>query len=77
MSTIAERVASRFLAAQDEQEKEAVSPPGWDKSVERMKKHKDIDNPFALAWYMHNKGDKPHPKKKEAADWKLHPQGAK
>jgi hypothetical protein len=25
-----------------------------------MKKHPEIDNPWALAWYMKNKGDKPH-----------------
>ena len=37
-----------------------VSPPGWEGSVKAMKKHKDIDNPYALAWHMKNKGDKPH-----------------
>ena len=38
-----------------------VSPPGWSGTTKAMKKHKkDIDNPFALAWYMKNKGDKPH-----------------
>lgn len=41
-----------------------VAPPGWENTVKRMKKHKDISNPFALAWYMKNKGDKPHKKKK-------------
>jgi len=35
------------------------SPPGWKGTVEKMKDHKDIDNPFALAWYMKNKGNKP------------------
>jgi hypothetical protein len=40
--------------------KEAVSPEGWGGTVEHMKKHKDIDNPFALAYYMKEKGDKPH-----------------
>lgn len=45
-----------------------VSPPGWGKSVEKMKKHKDIDNPFALAWYMHNKGYKPHHKESAGED---------
>jgi hypothetical protein len=38
----------------------AVSPPGWDKTVEHMKDHPEIDNPWALAWYMKNKGDTPH-----------------
>lgn len=37
-----------------------VSPPGWGKTVEKMKKHKEIDNPFALAWSMKKKGYKPH-----------------
>ncbi len=42
------------------QELPEVSPPGWAGSVKAMKKHKDIDNPWALAWHMKNKGDKPH-----------------
>lgn len=37
-----------------------VSPPGWSGTVEKMKTHKEISNPFALAWYMRNKGDKSH-----------------
>jgi len=42
------------------------APPGWSGTVKAMKKHKNIDNPFALAWYMKKKGDKPHyqPEKK-------------
>ena len=58
-------------------EKEAASPPGWGGTVRAMKKHKEIDNPYALAWYMSKKkkGDKwgpggklkkkPHPHYKE------------
>jgi hypothetical protein len=43
-----------------------VSPPGWSGSVKAMKKHKkDIDNPYALAWHMKKKGDKPHYKPEE------------
>lgn len=54
-SQIAERAEARgFL------QREAVSPPGWGGTVKKMKEHKEIDNPFALAWYMKNKGDKPH-----------------
>ena len=45
---------------------EAKSPPGWEDSVKRMKKHPEIDNPWALAWHMKNKGNKPHKKKKDA-----------
>ena len=43
----------------------AVAPPGWEGPIKEMKKDKDIDNPWALAWYMKNKGDKVH---KEAVD---------
>jgi len=38
------------------------SPPGWGGTVWHMKHHHGdkIDNPWALAWYMKNKGDKAH-----------------
>jgi len=39
-----------------------VAPPGWSGSVKAMKKHKEIDNPFALAWWMKKKGYKAHHK---------------
>lgn len=39
-----------------------VSPKGWEGTVKAMKKHKDIDNPWALANYMKNKGYKSHKK---------------
>ncbi len=35
-----------------------VSPPGFEGTVKSMKKDKDIDNPYALAWWMKNKGYK-------------------
>lgn len=39
---------------------QAVSPPGWEDTVKKMKKHPDeIDNPWALSWYMKNKGYTP------------------
>ena len=38
---------------------EGTAPPGWKHSVERMKKDHGIDNPFALAWWMRNRGAKP------------------
>ena len=45
----------------DDENMDGTAPPGWKHSVERMKKkHKDISNPFALAWYLHNRGYKPH-----------------
>jgi hypothetical protein len=37
-----------------------VSPPGWEGTVKAMKKHPEIDNPWALAWSMKNKGYKSH-----------------
>lgn len=43
-----------------------VSPPGFGGTVKAMKKHKNISNPFALAWYMKKKGAKSHIK--EAQD---------
>jgi hypothetical protein len=36
------------------------APPGFEGTVKAMKKHKEIDNPYALAWYMKNKGMKSH-----------------
>ena len=39
-----------------------VSPPGFKGTVKAMKKHGEIDNPFALAWYMKKKGYKSHRK---------------
>lgn len=44
-----------------------MAPPGWSGSVKAMKGQPGIDNPFALAWSMKNKGDTPHvpPEKKE------------
>jgi hypothetical protein len=40
-------------------EQVAVAPPGWENTVKKMKKHDEIDNPWALAWHMKNKGDTP------------------
>jgi hypothetical protein len=44
-----------------------VSPPGFEGTVKAMKKHKEIDNPYALSWYMKNQGFKSH-KKKDGTD---------
>ena len=37
-----------------------MAPPGWEGTVKAMKKHSEIDNPFALAWWMKRKGAKSH-----------------
>ena len=42
-----------------------VSPPDWEGTVKKMKKEKNIDNPWALAWYMKNKGYTPHATEQE------------
>jgi len=39
-----------------------VAPEGWEGTVKAMKKHKGVKNPWALAWYMKNKGYKSHKK---------------
>lgn len=39
-----------------------AAPKGWEGTVKAMKKHKEIDNPWALAHYMKNKGYKSHKK---------------
>lgn len=41
-----------------------VSPEGWEGTVKAMKKHKEIDNPWALAYYMKKKGYQSHEKEK-------------
>lgn len=43
--------------------KESV-PTGWEPTVKKMKKHGDIDNPFALANWMDSQGYTPHAGKK-------------
>lgn len=38
----------------------AKAPAGWENTVKHMKQHKEITNPYALAWYQKDKGDTPH-----------------
>jgi hypothetical protein len=45
-----------------------VAPKGWEGTVKAMKKHDEIDNPYALAWSMKNKGYKSH-KQEEGAEF--------
>jgi hypothetical protein len=45
-----------------EEQVSEVAPPGFEGTVKAMKKYKKIDNPFALAWSMKNKGYKSHKK---------------
>jgi len=51
----------------EEKEKEKAglqekAPPGFEGTVKAMKKKKEIDNPYALAWSMYKKGYKSHKK---------------
>jgi len=39
-----------------------TAPKGWEGTVKGLKQHKEIDNPFALAHWMKNKGYKSHKK---------------
>lgn len=45
---------------QDVQPMNEKTPAEWEGTVKAMKKHKEIDNPFALAQYMKKKGYTPH-----------------
>jgi hypothetical protein len=55
-----QKLFRQLLDLLNESSLDEVSPPGWGKTVEKMKKHKEIDNPFALAWSMKKKGYEPH-----------------
>jgi len=46
------------------EEMNEAAPEGWEGTVKSMKKHKEIDNPWALAYYMKSKGYKTHKKDK-------------
>lgn len=37
---------------------EGVTPPGFEKVVKRLKKNKDVSNPWAIAWWLKNRGVK-------------------
>ncbi len=55
------RIADKIL---DSFEREAVSPPGWKGTVEKMKEKKEILNPWSLSWWMYNQ-KKPGGRKKK------------
>lgn len=48
-----------------DKEVDEIAPPGWEGTVRHMKKHKEIDNPYAPAWSMKKKGFKSHIKPKK------------
>jgi len=43
-----------------------VAPPGWEGTVKAMKDSGEVDNPWALAWWMKGQGYKSHKKKSGA-----------
>jgi hypothetical protein len=45
-----------------------TAPKGWEGTVKAMKKHKEIDNPYALTNWMKNKGYKSHKKSKNVEE---------
>jgi len=59
-------------SSEDVQHKKiAKSPPHSEYTVREMKKYKNkIDNPYALAWWMHNKGYELHDTKPKKSSWK-------
>ena len=60
------RKAAKALYKKEEVKE--VAPPGWEGTVKAMKKHKEIDNPYALSWHMKKKGYKSHKKEEVEID---------
>lgn len=38
---------------------DGVAPPGWEHTIKQMKKDESVDNPWALSWWMRNRGGHP------------------
>jgi len=60
-----DKVIEKYLDAEILSE---ITPPGWEGTVKAMKKNSDVDNPWALTWWMKNQGYKSRkkpPKKEE------------
>jgi len=55
------RVQSAFVpTAVPPQDAAKVAPAGWEDTVIAMKDHSEIDNPYALAWWMDDEGFTSH-----------------
>lgn len=56
---------ARFGTKKSKKKLYEISPPGFEGTVKALKKRhsKEVDNPYALAWYMKNKGYQSHKKK--------------
>lgn len=53
----------------DADEMSEVSPPGYEKIVKGIKKNKDVDNPWAVAWSMKDNGIKPKRESREIEEF--------
>jgi hypothetical protein len=65
----ADYMESVYQSLSHEMKFDEAAPKGWKGTVKAMKKHKDeIDNPYALAHYMKNKGFKSHKEEEGVAE---------
>jgi hypothetical protein len=64
----ADYMESVYQSLSHEMKFNEAAPKGWEGTVKAMKKHKEIDNPWALAHYMKNKGYKSHKKEEGVAE---------
>jgi hypothetical protein len=64
----ADYMESVYQSLSHEMKFDEAAPKGWEGTVKAMKKHKEIDNPWALAHYMKNKGYKSHKKEEGVAE---------
>lgn len=60
MKKVSDEADLQKVKENEDMSKGASTPEGFEHAVKQMKKNKDIDNPWALAWSMKNKGYKPH-----------------
>jgi hypothetical protein len=67
----ADYMESVYQSLSHEMKFDEAAPKGWEGTVKAMKKHKEIDNPWALAHYMKNKGYKSHKKEEGVAEANL------
>lgn len=47
---------------------DGVAPPGWEKTIRKMKKSGDVENPWALSWWLQKRGAHPGRKDEDEAD---------
>lgn len=52
-------------AKEEPEQLNEVAPKGWEATIKKMKKHREISNPWALVYWMKSKGYQPRKKKKD------------